>query len=83
MRSRPKGFWPENILKAIQSFGGKAWLVDVYDWIEDNVSLTNRELDTSPHQGRPYYVNTVRGIASDMVNRGALVRVQPGLYKLP
>ncbi len=83
MASRYRGFWPKTIVAALQSFGGEALLVDVYAWIEANVPLTAHELEESPHQGRPYYVNTVRGLASDMADKGDLVRVRPGLYRLP
>lgn len=55
----------------------------IYEWVWNNVTLTERERSPSPHQGRPYYVNTVRGIASDMVNQGLLIRVTDGCYRLP
>ena len=81
---RPRGFWREAIYEALQSFGGQAFLTpNIYDWVENNVDLTDRELSPSPHQGRPYYVNTVRGIASDMADQGLLIRVADGCYRLP
>ena len=55
----------------------------IYDWIEAHIDLTGRELAESPHQRRPYYVHTVRGIADDMVKRGELIRVRPGLFRAP
>jgi len=81
---RQNGFWPDTIYKALRSFGGQACLTpDVYEWVQNNVTLTERELSASPHQGRPYYVNTVRGIASDMADKGLLIRVNAGCYRLP
>ena len=56
---------------------------DIYEWIQNNVPLTERELSPSPHRGRPYYVNTVRGIASDMTDQGLLIRVSRGCYRFP
>ena len=64
------------------ALGGEADMTGVYDWIESNVQLTPQELAESPHQGRPYFVNTVRGVASDMCNDGLLIRVHPGRYHL-
>ena len=83
MVKRPSGFWPETITNGLCSLGGEAWLVDLYIWIEANVLLSAHELAESPHERRPYYVRTVRGIASDMSDSGHLVRVRPGLYRLP
>jgi len=81
---RYKGFWPETISQALVALGGEADMApDVYNWIQSHVQLTPRELSESPHQGRPYFVNTVRGIASDMCNKGLLIRIRPGRYRLP
>lgn len=80
---RQRGFWRETIHTALQSLGGQAYLTDVYEWVRNNVALSEKEKSPSPHQGRPYYVNTVRGIASDMTNQGLLIRVANGYYRLP
>ena len=81
---RPHYFWRDTICTALRSFGGQAYLTpDIYDWVQNNVTLTERELSPSPHKGRPYYVNTVRGIASDMTDQGLLERVTRGCYRLP
>ena len=81
---RPHGFWRDKIRAALEAQGGRGWLTpEIYGWIERNVELTDEESAESPHQGRPYWVNTVRGIASDMVESGQLVRIQDGLYRLP
>lgn len=79
---RERGFWRGTIRAALESFGGQAHLADIYDWIRNNLELTERERSPSPHQGRPYYVNTVRGIASDMSNQGLLIRISDGYYRL-
>ena len=55
----------------------------IYDWIEAHIDLTGRELTENPHQRRPYYVHTVLGVADDMVKRGELIRVRPGLFRAP
>ena len=80
---RRRGFWSETIYTALRSLGGEAYSTDIYEWVRNNVSLTEREQSISPHQGRPYYVNTIRGIESDMTNRGLLIRVFDGYYRLP
>lgn len=79
---RHRGFWRDTIRTALESFGGQAYLTDIYDWICNNIELTDREMSPSPHQDRPYYVNTVRGIASDMSNQGLLIRISDGYYRL-
>jgi hypothetical protein len=79
---RKSGFWRPAILASIKFFGGRAHMPDVYSWIQKNRELSEREKSTSPHQGRPYYLNTVRGIASDMCNKGLLVRISDGYYRL-
>ena len=83
MANRPRGFWRQVISDGLRALGGQAWSIDLYEWIAANVALTDHELAESPHQGRPYYVNTVRGIESDMTDRGDLARVQRGMYRLP
>lgn len=55
----------------------------IYDWIKRHVDLTPQELATSPHQGRPNYVHTVRGVADDMVKAKKLIRVRDGRFRLP
>lgn len=80
---RQRGFWRDTIHTALQSLGGQAYLTDVYEWVRNNVALSEREKSPSPHQRRPYYVNTVRGIASDMTNQGLLIRIAEGYYRLP
>ena len=81
---RYKGFWREIIFQAIKALGGEADMSpDVYDWIQSHAQLTPRELSESPHQGRPYFFNTARGVASDMCNDGFLIRIRPGRYRLP
>ncbi len=81
---RPRGFWRDAIYEALRSFGGEAYLSpDIYDWVENNVTLTDRELSPSPYGDRPRYVHTVRGIASDMANQDLLIRVADGCYRLP
>ena len=80
---RPRRFWQEVIHAALRSLGREAYSTDVYEWVSRNVNLTEREQSISPHQGRPHYVNTVRGIESDMTNRGLLIRVSRGRYRLP
>ncbi len=84
MGIRPHGFWRDVIYKALRSFGGQACLTpDIYKWILHNVALTAREKSPSPHNERPYYHNTIRGIASDMSDQGLLIRVTPGCYRIP
>lgn len=80
---RPRGFWRHTICVALESFGGQAYSTDVYDWILNNIELTDREISPSPHQNRPYYVNTVRGIINDMSGQGALIHIRDGYYRLP
>ena len=81
---RTYGFWRDVIYTALRSFGGQAYLTpDIYEWVRNNVTLTERERSPSPHKGRPYYFNTVRGIASDMTNQGLLIRVCRGCYCIP
>jgi hypothetical protein len=80
---RESGFWEETIYTALRALGGEVYTTDIYEWINNNITLTERELSESPHQGRPYFVNAVRGIASDMCNKGSLVRVHNGKYSLP
>jgi len=80
---RYKGFWRDTISQAILALGGEADTSDVYNWIQSHTQLTPHELSESPHQGRPYFHNTVRGIANDMRNDGLLIRINPGRYRLP
>ena len=56
---------------------------DIYYWIEDHVNLTEHELAESPHSKRPNFVNTVRSVASHMVERGELLKVRDGRFRLP
>ena len=78
---RYKGFWRKTISQALMALGGEADLSDVYDWIQKYVQLTPRELSASPHAGRPYFVNTVRGVANDMCGDGLLIRVHRGRFR--
>ncbi len=81
---RPRGFRPQTIREALYALEGEAWLnPDVYDWIRTHVDLTEQELALSRHQKRLNYVHTVRCVASDMVNRGELIRLKAGFYRLP
>ena len=80
---RPSGFWRSIIREALFALESEALLSDIYDWIENHVELSERELRPSPHGSRPYFVNTVRGIASDMTDQGKLIRVEDGRYRLP
>jgi hypothetical protein len=57
-------------------------MLDVYSWIQNNVPLSQQELAQSPHQQRANFVHTVRGVADDMVKRGALVRVSRGRFRV-
>ena len=85
MRRRPKGFWPaEAIRQALSALHGEADMhPDIYGWIQSHIDLTPQELAASPHQGRPKYVHTVRGIADDMVKAKKLIRVKDGRFRLP
>ena len=80
---RYKGFWRETIPEAILALGGDAHTTDIYNWIQSHIQLTPHELSESPHQGRPYFHNTVRGIADDMSKAGLLIKLNPGHYQLP
>jgi len=80
---RPVGFWRTVIREGLRASGGTSDLVDLYAWIAGNVDLLPREAAESPHQGRPYYENTIRGIANDMADAGLLVRVARGRFRLP
>jgi hypothetical protein len=81
--SRPHGFWRETIISALKSYGGQAHLSpDINEWVRNNITLTERELSPSPHQNRPYYYNTIRGIASDMADQGLLIRMSAGYYRI-
>ena len=81
--NRPPGFWPQVIVTALRDLGGEADTVDVYDWTEKNIALTDRELEQSPHQERPRYCHTIRGIASKLGRDGSLIHVTRGRYRLP
>jgi len=83
MNRRPRGFWPQQIRMALQAHNKEADMIYIYAWIGRHVALTPRELGTSPHQGRAYYVHTARGIADDMVQRGHLLRIARGRFRLP
>ena len=80
---RYKGFWRETISRVVLALGGEADTPDIYNWIQTYVQLTPHELSESPHQGRPYFHNTVRGIANDMCNDGLLIKVNRGRYQTP
>jgi hypothetical protein len=81
--NRPSGFWRETIISALRSYGGQAHLSpEINEWVRQNIDLTEKELSESPHQGRPYYYNTVRGIANDMADQGLLVRISAGYFRL-
>ncbi len=82
---REKGWWRETITKAVIALEGKDGgedcgddSSDIYEWIRLHAEpeLTEHELSESPHQGRPYFHNTVRGIANDMCDDGLLSRVR-------
>ena len=53
---------------------------EVYDWLENNHTLTDRELEESPHQGRPRYVHSVRTYISALQREGKLERTGRGEY---
>ncbi len=81
---RSKGFWRDTIRQALVGLGGEADMSpDIYGEIEKRRHLTPRELSDSPHGGRPRFVHTVRGVASDMVKDGELIRVARGRFRLP
>lgn len=81
--NRPPGFWPQVINDALRALSGEADTVDIYAWTEKNIPLTNRELEQSPHQDRPRYCHTIRGIASKLSRDGSLIHVTRGRYRLP
>ena len=56
---------------------------DIYDWVAIHIELTEREASSSPYEDRAYYTHTVRGVASDMVQKGQLIRIQDGLFRIP
>ena len=83
---RHKGFWRETITQAVMALEGQdsgedcgVDSSDIYQWIRLHAEpeLTEHELSESPHQGRPYFHNTVRGIANDMCDEGRLFKVRP------
>jgi hypothetical protein len=80
---RPADFWPPLIIEAVRYFGGGASPGQVYDWVQENVALTDDELAASPHNERPYFVNTVRGIMNDMGEDGRLRHPGWGWFTLP
>ena len=81
---RSKGFWRDAIRQALVYLGGEADMSpDIYEEVEKSQHLTPRELSESPHGGRPRFVHTVRGVASDMVNDDELIRVVRGRFRLP
>ena len=84
MHRRPPGYWPDVISEAICDLGGEAQMSpEIYDWIEQNIALLDRDLKESSHQGRPSFHHTVRAIANRMVKRGVLERVGRGIFRLP
>jgi hypothetical protein len=80
---RTRGFWPQTIVTAYRAYGNQARHEQIYGWISSHVALTTHELSPQPSaNGRPHYVNTVRGIINDMVRAGRLVYIADGHYKL-
>ena len=81
-----KGYWPDNILKALRDLGGEAYLRDIELWARRNLALTPRELEDSGDGRRPRYVHTIRSIANRMARFGELDNVggpQRPRYRLP
>ena len=76
-------FWKACIEEGLKSLGGEADMVDVYKWAESVDWLGKRDLEDSPHQGRPRYTHSLRTCASRMVRRGELIRVRDGRFRLP
>lgn len=77
-----KGYWPDTIANALRHLGGEAYLRDIEQWVEGNVSLTAHELGAGRDGGRPRYVHTVRSTANRMARAGDLENVgSPGRPK--
>ena len=82
---RPPGFWPPLIEEALRSSGGGAPPRQVCVWLEQHVTLTDRERSASTHGQRPRLQVTVQGIMNEMAHpsRGRLLHPWRGWYVLP
>ena len=72
--------WERLILDAVEDLGDPVHLSNIYLWLERNAPLTDEHLRATRHGGRPAYQHQVRSHISNLCQRGALVRVDVGMY---
>ncbi len=79
---RRGSFWEQEILAALTALGGAGSLQDIYQWLEGNGSLADKDLSDWGGVG-PMYQHTVRGYLTNMCRSGQVVRVGRGQYRIP
>lgn len=75
-------FWEEEITAALRALGGTGSLQHIYKWVEDNGSLTHKDMGDWGGVG-PMYQHTIRGtLTGAMTRKGLVARVARGVYRL-
>ena len=75
------GFWQQNITEALVALGGTASLQDIYEWVEANAELFNRDLEDWGGVG-PMYHHIVRRYMTKMCGSGEVTLSNRGYYRL-
>ena len=76
-------FWKTCLVEALEKLGGEADWEDIYPTVESLDYLGEKDIEESKYGGRPNYQHSLRACASEMVDKGELIRVRPGRFRLP
>lgn len=74
--------WENLIFQAFAFLGGTASLQDIYCYLEKSGALTEADMRSTRHGGRPAYQHGVRSYVSNLHEAGKLTRVSRGRYRL-
>jgi ribosomal protein S19E (S16A) len=82
MSGRAMNRWEIVILTGFHSLGGQADLQGLYGFLEKETPMPKQHLRSTQYGGRPAYQHQVRSHVSNLVQSGALRRVERGRYAL-
>ena len=74
--------WEEAILKSVDAAGGRACNQEIYDKVGEFINLSLQHLRPTQWGGRPAYEHQVRSHLSNLCEKGDLLRVGRGQYRL-
>ena len=82
MRDRPRGYWLEAILEALEHFGGEATLKEIREYYLEYRSPTEHELSPWQDGLQPNYECTINRTCTTLTRQGRIERVEKGRYRL-